>query len=74
MFVLNNEIIEQLSIDGFYDYLIDEEENGNISDDDKEDIYQFSLTFLQDNLNKESSKKFLLELNKMLSLKNRMGY
>lgn len=66
MYTFDEKKIKELSEEGFYDFIIDEEENGNITADDKEDIYQYCLLCLQELLDEKAAYKFLTDLNKVL--------
>ncbi len=66
MFVLNDELILKLSTNGFYDYFIDMEDKGKLSDEDKELVYQSTLLYLQSNLSSKQIKEYLNELNQHL--------
>lgn len=66
MFVLNDELILKLSTNGFYDYFIDMEDKGKLSDEDKELVYQSTLLYLQSNLSSNKIKEYLNELNQHL--------
>lgn len=63
MFYLNKNTIDKLSEEGIYDFFMDIEDEGNLHFTDKEEIYQYTLCYLQDNLSKSEIKKYLQGLN-----------
>lgn len=67
MFILDGKLIDELSEEGVYDYFTDIEDKRDLLPIDKETIYQYSLLYLQNNLNKSQIKEYLNGLNAILS-------
>lgn len=69
MFVFTDEQINELSQDGFYDFMTDKEDNGELPEGDKVVIYQEMLCYMQDNLDETQMIKFLNNANETLKIK-----
>lgn len=69
MFVFTDEEIKKLSQDGFYDFITDKYDGGELFEDDKEEIYHEMLYYMQDNLNEAQMTEFLNKVNETLKIK-----
>lgn len=68
--MLNNQkFVQELSENGIYDFFTDIENEGKLSIDDKEYIYQYTLFYLQNNLSQSQVEKYLRELNEQINEK-----
>ena len=68
--MLNNQkFVQELSENGIYDFFTDIENEGKLSIDDKEYIYQYTLLYLQNNLSQSQVEKYLRELNEQINEK-----
>lgn len=66
MFIFYDDEIEELSEDGFYDFMTDAEDNGELDILDKEVVYQFMLLYIQEHFDKKQMTEFLNALNQNL--------
>lgn len=69
MFIFYDDEIEELSEDGFYDFITDAEDNGELQESDKDVIYQYMLLYIQEHLDKKQMTDFLNNLNQNLKAK-----
>ncbi len=69
MFIFYDDEIEELSEDGFYDFMTDAEDNGELDILDKEVVYQFMLLYIQEHFDKNQMTDFLNNLNQNLKAK-----